>query len=841
MKTLLFLAVASLGGLVLQDAGPQPKPEQKVGKLPDGGFLLNSGWTIRPAGEQVPVDTFPMSTVLSPNGKYLLVLNGGYNPPSISVLDVATHREVGRTPLPDAWLGLTFAPKTDTLYVGGGSKGSVYELAFNSQTGALKQSRELPIPEATGGKSAAFIGDVTVSPDAHLLYAADLYSDSVAVVNLQGGQVVEHWKTGRRPYRLLLVPGGRRLFVSSWADGSVTQLDANSGAVVSTTRIAPHTTDLALLSQAPPTEDGKSESVARLFVAASNTNNVYSFGVSREGVLSPLETINLSLTPLHPLGMTPSALAVDSRGTRLYVVCSDANAVGVVDISQTRSTVRGFIPTGWYPTGILSLPDNQLAILNGKGLGSRANPDGPSPVKANQPLYQGGPVVSPGYVAHIQTGTVAFLPAVTEEQLTDYSATVKRNSPYTDDLIYRPITDEQTAFFAKTESHPSPIQHVVYIIKENRTYDQVLGDLGRGNGDKSLTLFGEQITPNLHRLARDFVLYDNFYENADVSAEGHNWAAAAIAPDYTVKTWPSEYAHRKKNYDYEGGEAANTPPAGYLWNNALQAGLTVRNYGEWTVNVPLKSVSGPKQIAKVHDPSLAPFTDMNYRGFDLEYPDVERAKEFIKDWQEFDSKSQVAAINIVRLGNDHTSGTKAGALTPLAFNADNDQAVGMIVDAISHSKAWATTAIFIIEDDAQNGPDHVDSHRAPVFVVSPYTQHPVVDSRMYNQTSVLRTMELIVGLRPMTHFDAAAPPMFASFTRQPNLKPYSLLPPTSSLTERNAASAAGAKESAKMDFSEEDRADDDELNEVLWKAIKHTAPPAPTRSAFVSSSSGDDR
>ena len=833
MKTLFFLIIASAGGLVLQEAGTQPAPQQKVGKLPDGGFLLNSGWTIRPAGEQVPVDTFPMATALSSNGKYLLVLNGGYNPPSISVIDITARHEVGRTMLPDAWLGLAFAPKSDVLYVGGGSKGTVYELKFDEQTGTLTRSREFAIPETAGVKTAAFVGDVAVSPDAHLLYAADLYSDSIAVVNLQTGQLIEHWKTGRRPYRILVVPGGRRLFISSWADGSVTQLDGNSGALVSTTRIAPHATDLVLLSQPPPTESGRSESVARLFVAASNTNNVYSFGVSVDGTLTPLETINLSLTPLNPLGMTPSALAVNSHGSRLFTICSDANAMAVVDISQPRSVVKGFVPTGWYPTGVTALPGDSVAILNGKGLGSRANPDGPVTTHANQPLYQGGPVVAPGYVGHIQTGTVAFLPPVVDDQLSDFTATVRRNSPYTDDLIYGPITDSQTAFFAKTGTHPSPIQHVIYVIKENRTYDQVLGDMDKGNGDKSLTLFGEQITPNLHRLARDFVLYDNFYENADVSADGHNWAAAAIAPDYTVKTWPSEYAHRKRGYDFEGGEPANTPPAGYLWNNALQAGVTIRNYGEWAENIPLKSVAGPIQIAKLRDPALTPFTDMHYRGFDLEYSDVDRAKEFIKEWREFDAKGQIAAINIVRLGNDHTSGTRAGALTPLAYNADNDQAVGMIAEAISHSKAWGSTAMFVIEDDAQNGPDHVDSHRAPVYVISPFTQRGAVDSNMYNQTSVLRTMELAVGLRPMTHFDAAARPMFAGFSRQPNLKPYTALPPTSSVTERNPGKAVGAAESARMDFTQEDRADDDELNSILWRAIKHTEPPAPTRSVFT--------
>jgi len=833
MKSLIVFALATAGALFVQDGGRPPSATEKVGPLPDGGFLLNSGWTIRPAGQQVPVDTFPMSSAVSNDGKYLLVLNGGYNPPSISVIDVGLKKEIGRTPLADCWLGLTVSPRGNSVYVGGGSRGSVYELSLDPASGSLTRTREFQAVSDTSSKGPGFIGDVAVSPDAHLLYAADLYNDSIAVVNLQSGQVIGHWKTGRRPYRIVVAPGGRQLVVSSWADGSVYQHDANSGAQIAKTRVGPHPTDMVWLGKPAPGEGGQSNYIGRLFVAAANTNSVYALGVTREGQLNMLESINVSLTPLHPLGMTPSALAIDKSGTRLYVACSDANAIAAADISGEHTSVLGFIPAGWYPTAVRMLDDNQLVVLNGKGLGSRANPDGPVPTVRNQPLYQGGPVVSPGYVAHIQTGTVAFIPPVSEEAMATYSNTVQRNSPYRDEMIYGPMTNAQEAFFSRTEGHASPIQHVIYIIKENRTYDQVLGDVEKGNGDKSLVLFGEKVTPNLHQLARDYILYDNFYENADVSADGHNWASAAIAPDYTVKLWPSEYGHRSKTYDFEGGEPANTPPAGYIWDNALQAGVSIRDYGQWCVNIPLQSVKGARQIQSVHDPALAPFVDMNYRNFDLEYSDVERAKEFIREWKDFDSKRQAPQMLIVRMGNDHTQGTRAGALTPLAYNADNDLAVGMLVDAVSHSSLWGTTAIFVIEDDAQNGPDHVDSHRAPAWVISPYTHRGVVDSTMYNQTSILRTMEMIVGLRPLTHFDAAAHPMFGSFSQQADARPYTVIQPKTSMTERNAGNAAGAVASARMDFSDADRADDDELNDVLWRAVKHTDPPPPTRSAFV--------
>ena len=306
----------------------------------------------------------------------------------------------------------------------------------------------------------------------------------------------------------------------------------------------------------------------------------------------------------------------------------------------------------------------------------------------------------------------------------------------------------------------------------------------KGNGDPSLTLFGEKYTPNLHQLAKDYILYDNFYENADVSAEGHNWASAAIAPDYTVKLWPSEYGHRSKVYDFEGGEPANTPPAGYIWDNALQAGVTVRDYGQWTSNFPLKQVVDGIQIKTIKDLALQPYVDKKYRGWDLDYPDVERAKEFASEWRQFDADGKAPGISVVRMGNDHTKGSTPGALTPFSFNADNDYGVGLLVDAVSHSKLWASTAIFIIEDDAQNGPDHVDSHRAPVWVISPYTRRGIVDSGMYNQASVLRTMELILGLRPMTQFDAAARPMFESFSKTQDTAPFTAISPKISLTDR---------------------------------------------------------
>jgi DNA-binding beta-propeller fold protein YncE len=823
-------AVLAAGLLVSQES-----PLERVGQLKDGGFLLNSGWVLRPAGEQVPVDTLPMRAAASKDGRFLLVLNAGYKPPSISVIEVATKKEIKRVPVADAWLGLTFSPSGKDVYAGGGSQGKVFEFHFAADTGELTPGREMNAVADPANKGLTFIGDVAISPDGRLLYAADLYTDSIALINLQSATLIERWKTGKRPYRILMLPGGKNFLVSGWGDASVYLHDANSGGVISVTRVAQHPTDMIFLNKPAPTDEGQESPYrARLFVAAANTNNVYTFGAADNGEFKPLEAINTALTPLQPLGMTPSALALSNDQKRLYIACSDGNTVAVADITTPRSRVLGFIPTGWYPTSIATLADDTLVIVNGKGLGSHPNTHGPNPSKRAAPAYVANSEVE--YVGRIQTGTVGFVPAPTEEQLVAFTETVRLNSPYRDDRQRERVVGPQSGLFVKSGEHASPIQHVIYIIKENRTYDQVLGDIGKGNSDPSLTLFGENVTPNLHQIARDFILYDNFYENSDVSADGHNWAAAAIAPDYTVKLWPNSYAQRRKTYDYEGGEPANSPPAGYIWNNALAAGVTVRNYGDWAVNIPLGEVKEGRQIGAVRDSSLKAITDMNYRGFDLNYPDVERSKEFLREWKEFDDQGKAPQLMVVRMGNDHTQGAAAGKLSPLSYAADNDYAVGMLVDGVSHSKLWGSTAIFVIEDDAQNGPDHVDCHRSTAYVISAFTRRGVVDSTMYNQMSVLHTIEGLLGMHPLTQFDAAAMPMFGSFSAQPDARPWTALLPKTALTDRNPANGQGAKESARLDFSDADKADDDELNEILWHAIRKTEMPPPVVSIFGSRS-----
>ena len=815
-KAITPLVLAVLLLMLAALVGSQPAPREQVGPLADGGFLLNSGWVLRPAGRQIPLETLPMATALSPDGKYLFVLHGGYRPPSIAVLDAASGHVLSTTRVPDAWLGLTVSPKGDRIYVGGGARASVFE--FNFSDGVLTPGRTFEIVKEKRTPHD-FIGDVTFDPEGHLLYAADVSHDSIAVINPQSGMIIANYHTGRRPYRILFHPDGKSFFVTHWADGTLGHYDASNGSLIARIPIGAHPTDMVWCAGAShDTAEGEPTWAARLFVAAANTNNVYTVAVSDVKDLKVIESINVAMTPRQPLGMTPSGLALSPDRKRLYAVCSDANAAAVIDVSGERSDVLGFIPTGWYPTAARVLPSGTLVVLNGKGVRSYANPHALHPTQQDGAIHVGVP--RDQYVGFLQTGTASWIePPISPLQLQIWTKTVIDNSPYRDSKL-----DETSPL--------PPIQHVIYIVKENRTYDQVLGDMKEGNGDASLAIFGENITPNLHKIARQFVLLDNFYVNADVSADGHNWSTAAIAPDYVEKMWPNEYARRGKDYDFEEQDPASYPPAGYLWTNAAMKGVSIRNFGYMVDEKKGAKPGDAEAIEGVRDKVLAKVTNHRYPGFDLDYPDVERAKVFIDELGGYEKSGNMPGLIVMRLGNDHTSGASANKISPLSAAADNDYAVGMIAEAVSKSKFWTSTAIFIVEDDAQDGPDHVDSHRSTAYVISSYVKRHTVNSTMYNTTSILRTMEFLLGLNPMTHFDAGARPMTSVFQQTPDPAPYIAEKPHISLTDRNPPRGPGARQAKELAFDEADENDDDELNDSIWLAVRGTAPPPPVRSFF---------
>jgi hypothetical protein len=397
---------------------------------------------------------------------------------------------------------------------------------------------------------------------------------------------------------------------------------------------------------------------------------------------------------------------------------------------------------------------------------------------------------------------------------------------------------------------PSPIKHVFYVIRENRTFDQILGDMDKGNADPTLCLFGEEVTPNAHALAREFVLLDNFYVDAEVSYSGHAFSTAAYATDFVNKVWPMNYAGRGAKYLSEGGGTMRnaygniTAPAhGYIWDACQRAGVSVRSYGEFATREPPARLSqaagasgaGSQGPVVATVPGLAGLVSPDYPPWDLLIPDGRRVDVWLREFAAFEANGKLPALSIVRLGNDHTAGTRPGYPTPTAMIAENDLALGRLVEAITRSRYWKESAVFVLEDDAQNGPDHVDAHRSVAFVASPYVRRGAVDSTLYTTSGMLRTMELILGLPPMSQYDAAAAPMYGSFQASPVFTPYTRREPKVSLDEPNAANAPGAAASMAMDIHEADRAPDLDLNEIIWRAVKGPAStmPPPVRAAFL--------
>ena len=787
MKTVaLVFTVAALAAQSRVEPGP----------VPGGGNRLISGWIAKPAGKQIPLSNLPMTSRLSADGNWLFILQAGHARPSVSAHRVSNGEMVSSVTMPDAWLGL--AVHGQRLFVGGGASHAVHELSWSGEKLQLTRSWKSDDAEA-------FIGDVQVNEQGRV-FAASLLGNAILEFDPATGKQTANRPTGAMPYRILCEKD--QLMVTSWTGASVVRHRLDTGAS-HTYPAADHATDIL--------RAGK-----YYFVAAANTNHV--LRLNEEGAIE--ERINVSLTPRQPMGMTPSALAVSADGKMLYVVCSDANTVAVVDISGKRSRVVGFIPTGWYPTSVQAMADGRLFVLNGKGLRSFPN---------NMPEEKKDFT----YVSGLHKGTMSILPPVTPAQLLDYSKTVIANTPYKDELLDKVAIPAGNPVPSKP-GQASPIKHVIYIVKENRTYDQVFGGFGKGNGDPSLVLFGEPQAPNHFKLAREFVLFDNFYVNGDVSADGHIWSAGAIAPDYTQKLYPNLYAGRGGKFSlYYGRPPVNHsekgvhPAGGYLWDAAFEKGLTVRNYG-WLVKLIPTAKDGEKQWTEAASEKLAAVTNPYFRGFDTNFPDIERMKYFLRDLAEAEKTGVFPALTVMRLGNDHTSGFRAGAYTPSANFADNDLALGQLVAAVSKSKFWKETAIFVLEDDAQAGPDHVDSHRSLAFVISPYTRRGgLVDSTMYNTTSMLRTMGLILGTRPLTHFDAAATPMWKAFQAKPDLRPYELEAARVSLTERNPERNKLAARSAKLDFTEADRIDDAEMNDILYLGIQGRRAPAALRSWFI--------
>jgi YVTN family beta-propeller protein len=634
------------------------------------------------------------------------------------------------------------------------------------------------------------------------LYVVNTEADTVYKLHAEDGSVQASVKVGYRPFGIAISPDYQAVAVSNWGDKSVSLLEPASLQEIARVEVETHPTDLAY---AP---DG------RLFVANAGSNSV---SVIADGKV--IETVKTSLAAQDPVGSTPDALAVSPNGKFLYVANADNNDVAVINIAERgNSVVLGFIPTGWYPSAVAVTPDGtKLLVATGKGMGSRPT----VPVLGKFPAKAPDPATPFDYVGDILAGHLEIIDLPRPKALKAYTQQVLANVPN---------PEQATTELDQTQAREafSHIKHVLYIIRENRTYDQVLGDLGRGNGDPKLVLFGNDITPNAHALANRTVILDNLYVNGEVSQDGHQWSNAAYATSFTEKAWPLSYSRRGEP---DADERLTASPAGYLWDNCRKHGVSYISYGEFA-----SFTSDPGHAPQFHGVkglqdhfSAGWLTAMMNGGRD---PD--KVPSFISDLHHAEQTGDWYRFMVMHLPEDHTHGLSAGAFTPQATVGSNDLALGRVVEAISHSLFWAETAIFVIEDDAQNGPDHVDVHRTVGLVISPYTKRAFIDSTHYTTASMVRTMELILGLPPMTQYDRAATPMYRSFQSHPELWAYDVLTPRTDLQAKNPPTGPGAVASAKLDFSDWDRADPDALNKILWDALRFGEPmPAPVHNAAL--------
>lgn len=764
--------------------------------------MLVSGWQTTPAGRHLTSGDMILSGQASPDGKLFAFTNTGYTRHQLHIVDLATEKEIATFPMEQAWSGLAWAPDGKRIYVssGAGYAGAAI-LVFDRWDKEGWQEVRGGLNLYGSNKENSAVSSILVSSDGKVVYAINNSDGHVYLIDTHSGRGLGRVKAGDHPLSGVLSKDGKTLFVANLGGADVSVIDVSSPGqptVTGTIATEPHPNDLALR------EDG-----GVLFVSCGHTNYVVALDVKTK---QQLEKINIALGPKAPAGSTPNSLAMSPDAKTLYVANADNNTVAVIDVeARGKSKVEGFLPTGWYPTMVRVTPDGKRVLIgSGKGVGT-----GPNKVK--RPIDDVAPAVSFQHHGNNLNGLLSFVDVPNAAKLSAYTKQAIENSPYKDILLESSEATADTVI-PKQVGQKSPIEHVLFIMKENRTYDQVFGDLKQGNGDPSLTLFGWEVTPNQHTLAEQFVLLDNLYCSGEVSQDGQPWTVSAYANEITQRAWTLGYS-RHGRVNARGGVAEQSTP--FIWELAMQKGLSVKTFG-------MGNRRGNESVRASWWENRAPGTSPG------PMRDFMKADRWVEEFEKMDREGTVPNFMMMSLGENHTSGTAPGAFTPKAAVASNDVAVGKMVAAITKSKVWGKFAIFIIEDDAQNGPDHVDSHRTTGLVISPYVKRKHVDSTMYSTVSMLRTIELLLGLPPMTQHDAAANPMVNSFMAKPDMSGYTALPARLDLMTKNPLHGYGAVESAKMDFSEYDRIDMDAMNRILWHSIKgeNVPMPAPVRRAL---------
>ena len=771
---------------------------------------LPNGLRLDAVAPTTTLGSMPLTMVAAPEADRVVLLLNGWREQGIQVVDRRTGAVLQTIQQAAAFLGLAFAPDGRTLYASGGNQDVVYRYSWHDGKATLADSLVLAAkPKDRPG--TRYPAGLALSANGALLYVAENLADSLAVIDVASGRVVQRLATERYPVGVVVAPTGT-VYVSAWGGNTLSIFTPRDGQLTATRRLPVGRHPSTMLLSA----DG-----ARLFVCSGSTDRVAVVTTGDNRLLTML----LDPPPTGPgEGATPNALALSPDGTRLFVAEADANAIAVFDMSALTSGISfasgddrlaGRIPVGWFPTALLSRNDS-LFVVNGKGHGTKPNRGlaQPTGIRADTPReYTLGQLDGSFLITTAANARGPELARLTSRVATANGWMNPRER--------------------RARANYPPIDHVIYIVKENRTYDQVFGDLPQGDGDTALVFFPRAISPNHHALAERFGLYDRFFVNAEASPDGHNWSMGAYVSDYGQKTIPSHYSQRGRTYDYEGtnrflltDDDVNEPASGYLWTLAQQAQITFRNFGEFAIpgNVDPddKMPNGYKGVK----PFLAAHTSRTYPAWNLNIQDQKRADAWLGEFHGWVTKGEMPRLQILRLPNDHTQGARAGLPTPRAYMADNDLALGRIVEAVSKSVFWRNTVIFVLEDDAQAGPDHVDSHRSVLLTISAYNAGGVVH-RFVNTTDVIATMEELLGLGSLSQFDHHGRPLRDIFGKTADLQPYTAYVPSVSLTETNPAGGRAARASERLDFRFEDIADEGAFNHVLWWAIKGEDVPYP--------------
>jgi YVTN family beta-propeller protein len=824
----------------------------KIGVQSDGRIVVPTNQVVEPAGKQVLFPGRPVDLALLDQGHTLLVKNMK----DLLLIDLATGAIKQTLPAPVGFSATGLLVHGQNIYVTDAK--DHLRVATRKQTGELAWANPLEMPKPSVGGSAYPTGIAAQSDKAILVLSSR--GNCVYSIESASGKVLQEISVGVAPYAICC-PRPDLCYVSNWGGNRPTPGDAQATSSRTPTRVD----ERGIANQGTVSvlqhKDGKWQQVKtiivglhpagmamstdglHLYVANANSDTV---SVIRTDLGEVVETIPCRPEGRLPFGSGCNALVLAKDGQTLYVANGTNNCVAVIKLgtkagavshAQAESRVAGLIPTGWYPGALaLSGDGTKLMVANVKGHGS---------IGRRRPGDKAERSVEKGLNSHDHLGSVSIIDIPDEAQLARCTQQVNANNRLAYSLagLEKPRANAAAVPVPLRHGEPSLFKHVIYIVKENRTYDQVFGDLDIGNGDKNLCIFGEDVTPNHHKLVREFTLFDNFYCSGVLSADGHQWVNEAYVTDYLEKA----FGGFTRSYPYDGDDALAYASSGFLWDNALSRKRTLWNFGEFVkggaprgstwIDMYRQFQTGSDKLkvnGRVTVKTLEPYTHPGYAGFVLTIPDVYRAKLFV-DWLASCEKGgELPNLIYLYLPCDHTSGTRPGQPTPRAMVADNDLALGRCVEAVSKSRFWKDTVIFAVEDDPQNGFDHVDGHRTVGLAISAYNRRRSVDSTCYNQTGMVKTIELILGLPPMNQFDLSATPMRRCFQSTPDLAPYTAVANRIKLDEMNpplrelqGQALARAKTSLELNLDKADAADEDAFNRILWHAIKGDKVPYP--------------